>query len=163
MPRNDADNPYQKKPHRAELAAKKDPNARFRSARWNPRLRRMQTIEEDADGSPTALLCADGARRMAGRTGKEGAYVEACRQVEIAVVPVVVPHEPKPRQKATPREQVAENARVEAIARNRVEAIMGGMSEDMSDWIGYEEAAKKHGRATVDACEKTFSAKIGAR
>ena len=162
---------------------------RYHSARFNRRLRRMERTEEnaagtvvamgekptresrrvypdlerDADGKIAALLCSDGSRRAVGRSGKEGAYVEACRQVKIAVVPVILPNEPRPRRTETEEEAARDAAWRAMVARRRVEAIMGGMTEDMTDWIGYEAAAKQHGRATVDACEKTFAAKMGPR
>jgi hypothetical protein len=162
---------------------------RYHSARWNRRRRRMERTEENAagvivavgeptargvnrkppvierwdDGAPLALLCSDGSRRHPGKSGKEGAYIESCRQVKIAVVPVVLPNEPRPRKTTTLEEAAKEAAWREMVTRRRVEAIMGGMTEDMTDWIGYDAAAKRHGRATVDACEKTTSAKVGAR
>jgi hypothetical protein len=117
----DDNNPYQRKAHRQPVT----------------RTEAQRTI---------AVHCDDGSRRPAGRTGKEDAFVEACRQVGIEVVPVLVPKSRGTR------------------GRHQVEAVLGGMQLEkdltMQEWIGYEVAAQRYSRRTVDACEQTDGARI---
>lgn len=118
----DPNNPYQKKSHR-------------------------QPVTRTEMQRKLAIYCDDGTRRRADSTGKEGAFVEACRIVKLAVVPVVVPKAKAPER-----------------ARCQVEAVMGGMQLErdltMQEWIGYHEAAKRYGRRTVDTTTQTDCAKI---
>lgn len=122
--KTDPNNPYQKKAHRHAVTRTE-----------------MQR--------KLAVHCDDGTRRPADKTGKEDAFVAACEQVGIAVVPVLVPKSRGFR------------------GRQQVEAVLGGMQLEkdltMQEWIGYEVAAERYSRRTVDACEQTDCARIASR
>lgn len=122
---------------------------RHKSARFNRFLGRIQKTEESEDGTITAVICRDETKRPSGRTGTEGAYVEACREAKVAIVPVLVP-------KSHDQER----------GMAQVEAMMGGMNlnQDMEkdDFIGYGAAAAAYGRRSVDYCEKTLAARASA-
>lgn len=122
----DPNNPYQKKAHRAPVAT---------------RTEAQRTI---------AVHCDDGSRRSADKTGKEGAFVEACRQVKVAVVPVLVPKSHQPER-----------------GRSQVEAIMGGMQLErdltMKEFIGYEQSARNYAHRQVDECQCTMASRIAAQ
>lgn len=169
--------------------ARNSAQQRYLSARYNRRRRRMERVEEAADGTilalgdrqgrqirrapvverddkglPVALVCSDQSRRYPGTTGKEGAFLEACRLIKLPLIPVIIPNQPPPNEDA--KDPAAEEGRVHAIGLNRAEAIAFGMRlEDgrFVEMIGYEEAAKKYGHFGVDPCEKTYASKIGKR
>lgn len=160
---------------------------RFASARWNPALRRMEPTEEAEDGTILAIgerprtqnqsasfvetddkgnavvvVCSDRTRRPADRTGLEAASHQSHREAKVPLVPVTVPKQPTPRKDAFAENPERELSRVEGIARKRVEAIMGGMTENMSEWIGYEVAGKRYGFRDRDECQKTMAGRLAA-
>ena len=116
----------------------------------------------DERGTVLAVVCADGMRRPADRTGLEAAEYQSHREAKVPLVPVTVPKQPTPRKGAFAENPDREQARVEGIARKRVEAIMGGMTENMTEWIGYEVAGKRYGFRDRDECQKTMAGQLAA-
>jgi hypothetical protein len=127
--------------------------ARNRDARYNRRLRKMEVLDTETDGTPIALVCSDNTRRLFSKTGKEGAQQAAADQVGVKLVRVAEPRLPK---HITDREQGMH------IALERFHAIADQLSLTAErDENGYyvrpsltrREAIKRYGRETNEVCE----------